>query len=631
MNHALARLPRFQFANGDEFVSEHCDDPDVSPFDAMEPPELVSLIAALWRDAYEAKRPETSRLSLNSHYYDGFHYRDAWLNRTNPVENHIYAIVETLVSNTIAVKPRPEIVPEYGFSMDDELADRLQGYAASVMNTTRFDEAVELGARDKYIYGWNWWMVSFDYRTGMPYAVPRSVFSLYPDPAARNEDDAMYIQIADAVSTARLRATFPKAADRIHPDNKATPAYNAVIRPWFEFLGDAHEIGHPTIADSAMVVHAEGAQPTEGTSLVFSEGDRMEHGTTTFVISTLIRDDAMVAATYYGTKRRRRPDGGFDEINAQKYSSPVPRCASGWWLVTMTSYGLFLEPPRKLDDCYLGLPLVMDRCERRTDRFWSRSPIDHIIPINRGLNRDNALIDRGTDLALNPPLLTDSNSGLARQLNGGTVAGGDLLELSRGSDAKYLAFPGPASQIFARTSERRKSMRDVSMVQDSLSGARPPGIEAAAALRRLDENSLRVVKAKEQSANRARALLLRKLMKGAGRKLQRDIAFLAAHGDMEVLTSREIDTPFNIDFAVDTGTIEGRRDLEDKAFALFGAGAIDRAALLDSYRWPGRTKIELRMQMAEQNAMLMQAGAEAGRGAKESASRLGSTNTNGRA
>ena len=59
----------------------------------------------------------------------------------------------------------------------------------------------------------------------------------------------------------------------------------------------------------------------------------------------------------------------------------APRVESGYWLLTMTSDGVMLHPPKHLDDCYLGLPWVIDMGEQRTDRAWSRSPIDQIIPI----------------------------------------------------------------------------------------------------------------------------------------------------------------------------------------------------------------------------------------------------------
>jgi hypothetical protein len=606
MNNSTAKLPIFQFPDGSKFLPSYQIPITETPWDGWEEEDLRAWVTQSWASALDARRPEIARLKLNSTYYDGFHYSSAWLNRIMPIENRIYEMVEALVANTIAVKPRPEIQPLR--TMDASRITDLSEFATWYMDQSEWDHAEELSARDKKIYGYSIRIITFDYATGMAYPKPYSVFDYYPDPSGTRDDERSFWFLAGPKNTNRLRAQYPEQAENILPDNFASPAYAAVDRNWYGFLETNAEYDHPAMADGALAVHREGDTPEGTTTLVISPADRRDHGTTTFTLQMVVRDDAMVDATYWGTKQL--PDG--TQVPGVKYTVKgfSRRCASGFWLITMTSNGTFCHKPKHLDECYLGLPWVVDAEEERTDAAWSRTPIDHGIPIQRSLNVTNEQLDRGLELGANPPLKT-TDPKLDQQLQNGPVAGGDTLLLQQGRDAEWLSFTGPDTKQFERVVERRGAMRDIVGVQGAMEGSRPPGIEAAAALRHLDNAAMRRVKAKENPASRARGLLLRKCIYATGKKLQPEVVFVATNGESKAISSDALTDLFRVRFAEGTGTVEGRMDRQDQAFALYDREAIDEQALLEEVQWPNSQEIANRMVMRKMEEKIMMAASAA--------------------
>lgn len=616
-------LPIFDTQDGWRLIASERQHPGGSPFqeenaESGEPEDwddehIRSFCADLWHDAYEAKRPEMERLKQNSLFYDGFHFINSWQNRVSAVTNRIYAIVEQQVAVATLGVPRPEIIPR-GWD-DSDRAGRIQQAAEWIEDTSEFDQAIYVGARDKFIFGYNVWLLSFDSQTGMPYVKNVSVFDYYWDPAARNEDEAYYHVIAQAVSTHRLRATYPEVAAEIQPDSIASPSYEVTVKPWQEFLDNGAAYSSPISPQGAMAigkVNDDGSRENAGYSTAFtaSTGSSREYGTTTFLCQFLVRDEAMVMVTYSGTWVNDDPLQPPVEGELQV---PEPRSESGWWVLSLTGTGKPLHKPYELDTCYLGLPIVIDRNHQRTDRFESVAETDHMIPIQRGLNRTKVLLMRSLELSANPPVIATSGHGM--QLGKGTVAGGELLTINRGSDVKYLEFRGPASQQFEMYSTGDRDLQSTAGVPDVQRGIKPAGVEAAAALRRLDDNSMRRMNAKENPAHRARAQLLRKMLYCAGCKLQSDLVIKSPAGITITLTPDELRSDFAVRYARGSGTPDGRLDLRDTAQLLFDKGVIDAQSLLDIYQWPDRGSIVKRLTIArEQQAQI--AAAEIAKGGK---------------
>ena len=569
------------------------DQPDGTPQD-WDDEQIKTFCASLWHDAYEAKKPETERLKQNSLFYDGFHFVNAWQNRISAITNRIYAIVEQQVSVATVGVPRPEIIAR-GWS-DDDRASRIQEAAEWIEDTSEFDQAIYVGARDKFIFGYNVWLITFDAQTGMPYVKNVSVFDYYWDPAARNEDEAYFHIIAQAVSTHRLRATYPDVADDIEPDNIASPSYEVTVKPWKEYLETGSSYSSPMSPDSAMNVSYATPPPglsnpdAQGISFTADTGQYRDHGTTTFIVQFLVRDEAMVMVTYKGTWINDDPNVPSVEGELQV---PEPRTESGWWVLSVTGSGLPLHKPYALDACYLGIPLVIDRNHQRTDRYESVAETDHMIPIQRGMNRRKVLINRALELSANPPVIATSGHGM--QLGKGTVAGGEILTINRGSDVKYLEFRGPAGQQFEMQGTDDRDLQSIAGVPDVQRGIKPAGVEAAASIRRLDDNSMRRMNAKENPSHRARAQLVRKLLYCAGCKLQADLVIKTPAGITVTLTPDELRSDFAVRYARGSGTPDGRLDLRETSMMLLDKGLIDGQAVLDTYQFPDRGNITKRM------------------------------------
>lgn len=597
-------LPIFEFEDGRRFIAGQREHPGGSPFQSDDglpwtEDDLLSFTSSLWHEAFEARRAELERLKLNSHYVDGFHYENAWQNRQNAITNRIHGIVEAQVALAVMSVPRPEIVPR-GWE-DPDRVERLQLAAEYIEDQSDYDHAIYLGARDKFIYGYNVWLISFDAVTGMPFVKPMSVFDYYPDPSARNEDEAWYHVLGFCVNTHRLRATFPKVAHKIVSDRIASPSYYVSEHVWQEFLENQSGYAGPMSPDSALAVHREGETPTEGVALSADPGSTREFGHTTYCLQFLIRDEELVLVKYTGTWENI---DGTREVG--EYEQPEPRCPSGWWVVSYTATNQMLHEPYALDDCYLGVPVVIDRAEQRTDRFQSTSEVDHAIPIQRGMNRRKVLMHRALELSANPPVVATSGHGM--QADKGTVAGGEILTINRGSDVKFLDFKGPSAQHFEMQARDADDLKNVTGVPDVQVGAQQGATPAAAAIRRLDDNSIRRMNAKENPAARARATLLRKVMYCAGKKLQQPLMFKSNAGAMVAVTGEELCSNFHVRYARGTSTPEGRRDLQETGLMLYDKGVIDEEALLDVYQWPGRKQIAKRVR--EQKVLAMQAEIE---------------------
>lgn len=617
-------LPIFKFSDGRSFVASQKLPPPVgvpdSPFwkkvgdewVKWDEADFMAWFTPLWHEAYEFKRPETARLQRNAYYRDGFHYEHAWINQTTAIENHVWRVIETQVANTVANRPRPEVRPTG--PMSGQIAQKIERYARVIEEGANYDHAVNLGARDKRTFGWNVWLMTFDYATGMPALKPYSVFDFYWDPAGRDEDECQYFIFARPIPTRILRATYPDYEEKILPDTHASPADEACVKSWNEFL-DHYVSGYspPLISEGAYAVHNEGDNVTEGTTLVADTGYSKQHGMTTFTFQILFRDHGLMPCPYLGTMTY--PEGHPDhpvggDVPGMKYEDTTPRCPSGLWMVTLTAGGCVLCV-EQLDECYMGLNFVIDRAAQVTDRFVSMCDTDQAIPIQRGINRRGRVLDNSLEVSGNPPVL-DFQSGIQRQLNSGTVNAGDVLEAQRGSEVRFMEFAGPSQQHFERMSESKQAIQEVTGTHSALEGESVGANSAAANTRTLASNSMRRLQGGENPAHRARALALRKLLYMAGKKLQPEIMFRATDGEPETISSEELLMGFNIGYAQGTGSIEAKQDLKDEALALYDRGAIDELSLLDTVEWPDYIEVAARVQQQKMMRAAQQAAATAG-------------------
>lgn len=607
-------LPIFQHDDGKIFLAESRHEMEAPGFGSMTAEDLRSLVGQLWQEAFEGKRAETERLKTCSLYYDGFHYLNAGLNRKNSVENYCFSTVETVWPLMTEVRPRAKISPRRPLSGNQgDVAKRLRSAAQWLMDADDFDHAYGLGIRDILKYGWGWWFIGIDPNTGMPYPKNGSVFNLYPDPTATNEDEMEYFFISQPVSTVRLQSYFPAAAGVIKPDGVASPAYDVHVKPYLEYLENAGRYQTANIIDSAPAFYKEGDPPPGNTvPLVASTGSYREHGQSTFLHQLYIRDVSLMKVMYLGTLKIPQPDGTFTVIPGMHHETKEPCCPSGWRVISMTYNGEFVEKPKTLDQCYGGTPVVFGFDYQQSDRFYPTGELDHAIPIQRGINRFNALLERAVELAANPAVVTNQDSGLPADIS--NILAGDILRVRRGSEVKFLEFKGPSESMFEVNTEKKKAMESVTGVQKSQQGERPAGIEAAAAIRGLKNAADNRIHGKEPCAARARSKLLKKMMLVAGKKLKEPFYFRGNDGQELSLTADEMLLEYDIQFEQGSGTDAGQQENLELYMNLFAAKAIDVQALLEAANIPDAKEIATRMMQQQMMEAVMIAKEKAASG-----------------
>ena len=431
--------------DGATFIAHERIDYDVDVAQGMAQSEFDGWFFSRFREAYAAKKPEIERLKMCELYYSGFHFLDPQMNREMKVTNLCFSTVETVHPTMTEATPRPEIVPRRQYQKHE--VSGIQEYAQWLMDSTEWDLAYHLNSREKLKYGWCVYLLVVDPRTGICYPKPYSVFDFYKDPFARHEDDMERFFLASPVPTSWLRSRYPDHAEAIRPDNIASPSYDVLERPYYDAftLGGSYSSLDSIVAGSA---HAEtDADPGGGRSLVPAEEGRMRAAGTTFLIQGFFRDRRMKPVHYSGDLAYKN-ENGFSYTHApttKLYRRFEPVCESGWCMCAYTASGLKLEAT-PLDPCFLGIPIEIGRDYAQLGRFYPPGELDHMISINRSMNRRYNLLNRSLEFEAVPILVADGDTGI--DIDQRAVEPGDVLKKIRGTDLRWLDFRGAQAQQF---------------------------------------------------------------------------------------------------------------------------------------------------------------------------------------
>jgi hypothetical protein len=594
------------------FYGEQMAAEEEGPFLGMGQDDLRAWCQGVFAELVASKQPETERLRRCSRFYEGFHYKHSWMNKTRPITNYCHSVVETVVPQLTEMKPRPEIVPRQPARSVDSVK-RLQRYASWLQSRASFDMWNILATRDASIYGWAPSIVSFDYRTGMPYPQNISSFDLYMDAAANSFEQAEVVAIGTPVSTQKLRANYPEHAKRglIIPDGIASPSFEACEQPWFENMEGTGAGQLPTTITAA-VSRVEGGPVTGQTAWYTPTPEGAPYAATTFLIQLLVRDSSEKKCSWVGYEDRLGQDGESFRVAGAHRVVDHPCCENGWRLITMTYSGAILE------NCPVEpfFPVKMLRRYPRVDRRWSLGDLDNVIPVQRQILMRDYLLMRGLELQGNPPLLTDTNSGLAADKD--TIEGGEVLRLARGSTAQWLEARGPSEHQFEMRMMNSRDIDTIGGVHDVSQGQRPAGIEAASAIRSLQSAAAIRFRGFEVIAHMHRADMLKSLMIGAAKKLQRRIYFMAG-GEQSWVDPEELEMEYDIDFAQGTGNAPAKQEIEERAFLLFDRGVLDEDSLLQAVDWMGREEVLSKLAQRAKFAMASGGGEPNGSSGKKPA------------
>lgn len=560
-----------------------------------------------FREAVAAKRPETYRLQQNELYYSGFHYSDAQMNRQNKITNFCFATVETVWPILTEMKPRPEIQARRGMSQND--VEQLNDFAQWLMDTNGFDSWFQLSRREMLKQGWTCTIIVVNPETGIASPKFFSQYDFYKDPYCRNEDEMEYCFLASPVSTERLRAMFPNCCNDIVSDNIASPGYDVLEKPYFDSVsyGGAYTRLESVIAASATM---EGGTTTTSAPLVSAEAGNMAgNAGTTFLVQMLVRDRTKMKVMYTGDLATPNATGTFDYTPyGMPFQTLEETCPSGWRLLQFTASGTFLgsEP---VDPAFLGLPLEFGRDYWQAGRFYGTGELDHIIPINRSINKRYNLLNRSLEFEAIPILLADSNTGI--DIDQRPVEPGDVLKKLQGSEIRWLDFRGVANQQFQLLGMEKMDMDTVSGVHDVQQGRRPEGIEAAAAIRNLQDAAQTRIRGKEGPGFTELVRVLKKCMYVTGKKAKGPILYRAASGEYREMDPSLLVMDFDIRFAQGTGTVVSRQLQEEKILGLFDRGLVDRQTVLEKLGVKNIPTIMARIEQQQIQQMQMQAAAAA--------------------
>jgi len=571
----------------------------VADVPTMSDDAMKTFIAEKWCEVFEGKRGETARLIRNDKYWMGRHYNDAALNRAMPVTNYCFSTVETLHPVLTKSMPRPE--PQPRDYRSKERIDAIATYAQWKMDQVGWERSFRHGVRDFLKHGWNWHLIGCDPTTGLSTPVYGSPYHLYPDPNARNEAEMEYFILAMPVATRRLRALFPKMADQIMPDNIASPEYQIEI--FRAEMQDGYIVNPPVFASSALSFRREGTPtPTTNTFLVAGDGSRVQYGQTTFYVQLFVRDHSTRRVTYDGRRYVKHPEFGTLDV-PHSVSREEPVSDSGWRLFGMCADGTLLQPGTSVEPCFGGIPIVMGRNYADGNWFYAYGEMDHIIPIQRDINKRDALIAQALEMSANPPIKAYKNSGLAA--NTRSVSGGEVLWLNQGHDISYMEFSGPSEKQFEYRTLRSRDIDTVSGVHDVQQGQRPAGIEAASAIRYLQEAAAARAVAKTPELLYTYTNLLKKCMIFDGYKGDPMVTIRASGGKDVSMSRSELLYDYDIRWAEGSGTEVARREQEDKVLQLFQLGLVDAQYAIGALDLKGKEDLIQRQNAREMMQMKM--------------------------
>jgi hypothetical protein len=574
----------FDLEDGSQFVADERHVPEVPPFGAFGDDEekIKSWVGEKWNILWQLKRGETERLKTCELFYAGFHYQDVNDVRGKAITNYCHSTVETIWPILTQSRPRPEPVPRS--SMDVKKVKRLRDYATYKMDVCGFDRIFRICTRDFLKYGWCCPIIRWDSR-GNAVPIYWSPFDFYPD-SAPDESEMEYFALAKPVSVRRLRELFPAVADKIMPDNIASPSYEVLVQPYQEMGGAVPGIYGPNFMETMKSAVFEGGTPTSTSHYSIDTGSFNVFGQTAFLIQMFVRDYTKMKVRYEGQRMVHDPRFDRPLVNPHSITREEPCCPSGWRMIAMTAGGVLLEKPAPVDECLGGIPVVIGRNYEQGGRFYPKGELDDAVPIQRGVNRSDVALDRAQDLQSNPPVLY-TGTGLA--VDKSSVEGGEILKLTRGSTLAFLNVQSLAESHFVRRAARRQDMQIVIGTPDSLQGQRPVGVEAAAAIRQLTESASSRARAKAANALEWSALLLEKLIKCDIRKSRDVIQFVAEDGTPMILDPDEFKVDdFSIRWAQNSGTAQGEQDRNDLNMQLLQMGVIDPQQVLEDLNYPGR-------------------------------------------
>lgn len=561
----------------------------------------MRFLGDLWTKARNAKALDHSRRAKIEKLYRGRHYEESGTSSKRlEVTNFCYANVETVAGIFNRSKTMPRVEPIK--AMDARKAFVIRETLHWWQNRSQAWMTRSLANRVKTKFGSATLMLTIDPKTGMPFVSHWSGWDRYDDPPARDMAGAEFLILAAPIPTRRLRAMFPKKADKIKPDKYESPA--AAVTNLIDKGFYADEVSRnttlPAITNTASTSGYQGAsQPTGSTVLASAaaSGASEPGSDTTFFLQFLVRDRTERTYTTQGVVSFPSTIEGDDQAieYPDNYQHSVPVSESGWRVYFATATGLLDELP--LDPCYGGLPIVTDYYVRHEDKIEGIGEIEPIIPIQRSYNERKNMLNRTLRISAVPVLRADKGSGV--KFTNKTVEPGDVIEPNKGSNIEWLEYSGPGGEQFNHLQTEKRDMEIVSGVHEALQGIRPEGVETGVAIRELASASATRIQAKMPEGAQAWADVLLKAAKIMRAKLSVPIVFKATNGEILTVSKDDLDGEYTFSFPADESDADAHERVKEEVLTLYQLGIIGRADVLERMEYPDWKNVELRMEQMD--------------------------------
>lgn len=418
--------------------------------DQQDAHQTIAFVQELFNEASRAKRaliPQWNRYYRLSRNRAWSEYRASWL--PSPSSSEIFPTLHSLASYMTAQRPRLFPTPyleDEQVQVDPQVlgekAEQMKLTLESWWTTSKAARACRMSIWDMLTFGAGCLKTGWDpsLHDGLGDATVRRVdpYNLLPDPTASCEDDLRYMLEASEVPVYELKLRFPRTAHLV--DGSASPdLYHLDRRP--DMRGDYEVVPQGQLAG----IQRTGEFPGTATTGIPSRftwpgaGYRKEDFTRKVrLVECWIRESDTVTIPVIT---------GPDEVEEMSVEVPT------WRFVAIAGGKLLTDmdnpfPHNQLP--YVRIPYV------ETGEFWPPPLVEHLDRAQIALNRLLASLQMNIELAGNPILVDQAQSGLSRTRISNRP-GGRLTEQVPGA-IRWLQPPSVSGEMLAAVQNWRESI-----------------------------------------------------------------------------------------------------------------------------------------------------------------------------
>ena len=572
-------------------------DPKIPKLSPEKEAALASQVKDLFYKARSARRPLITQWVKNYQIMRNRTWGDraAWMPK--PEVPEIFPIVSSLTSWMTDQRPTfdvaPAAEPHSPFAeFYDQLAHDLKLVLQTNWQVEKFDLEIEKLIWDGWLYGIGILKSSWDQNRvgGLGNAMISRIdpFTFYPDPQARNMDDANYFVEVKTLPAQEVERRFPGALKRIGEE-----AYQDYTEESPTVISETTGAGTQPKANPGAISPA--TAPRYGLP---GQTDRMTvndtRGITLFEawLRTPVHTDAFPSLPEDESALSGPPD--------------KERIYDGWRCVVIAGNCVLMDEPA--DELWNHGQHPYDRyVPIDTGEFFSYSMVEMLSPTQLSINRLLAAMEHNIWLTGNPVFLEDNRAGIQRTKI--TNKPGQRISINAGGRAEWLN-PPPFHEQFAMSliGFYIGEMERISGLSGIVRGATPTGRNAQGVLDSVQEAAF--VRIRQALRN------LEVALRGSGEKVAslvcefydkpRLVAMIGPSGEKTALAlhhmhfytpSLEGRVPMRFQLLVSAGsqTSTSRSARVGEADALFAMGALDTEAVLEAHDWPNRNMITQRI------------------------------------